>query len=323
MILVVGATGQIGSLVVRRLLALGHPTVALVRSHRQAEDLAELGAGIVVGDLRNPADLAGVLPKVRCIVATANVVAPTSPGDTEDSLARGYQDLIERAERAGVGRFVYASVPVTPLDDQVPTLRTKRLVERSLASSGLSSISVRLTPFTEVWLALIGSALPLRGEHRATVNRPYHFLRTYRTVAGTTIDKYGVLALPGPRWHRNAFISVHDVARVLVAAIDATDLPPEVDVGGPEVLSWQEVARLFADILGRPVRIVSTPGAVFAVLQQVLAPWARSASSLMAMNRLLASMETNFDSSDVTKSLGVAPLRSVADVLREKAAMTG
>jgi len=72
----------------------------------------------------------------------------------------GYAELISRAAEAGVGRFVFASIPVTPVDDEVPEARLKRLTERRLESSGLSYVSVRLAPFTEVWLALVGSSTP-------------------------------------------------------------------------------------------------------------------------------------------------------------------
>ena len=59
-------------------------------------------------------------------------------------------------------------------------VRAKRRVEEQLAASGMSWVAVRMPPFTEVWLALVGSSIPLRGESRATVARPYGFLRRFR-----------------------------------------------------------------------------------------------------------------------------------------------
>ena len=45
-----------------------------------------------------------------------------------------------------------------------------------------------------------------------------------------------------------------------------------VEVGGPEVLTWQQVADVYSEVLGRRVRVVTTPGVVFGVLSTVLAP---------------------------------------------------
>jgi uncharacterized protein YbjT (DUF2867 family) len=248
-------------------------------------------------------------------------VAPTQRGDSHEGLSRGYAELISRARAAGVERFVYASVPDTPLDAVVPMIRDKRRVEELLAASGMSYAAVRMPPFIEVWLALVGSSLPLRGETRATVQRPYGFLRRFRGVTGRSVEHRGVMVLPGPASTRNAFISVHDAARVMVAAVDAVDLSGPVDVGGPEVLTWTDVARIFGDVLGRPVRIRSTPEAGFALAQRALARVAPSASNIMGLNRLLATSETPWDTSEVTRRLGVHPLRTVEQVLREKAAL--
>jgi uncharacterized protein YbjT (DUF2867 family) len=319
MVLVVGATGQVGNLIVSELVARGRPVRALVRSARQAEDLRAAGADVVPADLREPASLDAAVDGQEAIVATANVVAPSRPGDTSRSVEeRGYEALVERAVRAGVRRFVYTSAPASALDDQVPQMRAKRVVERHLAESGLSAVSLRLAPFTEVWLALVGSALPVQSERLATVDRPYRFLRAFRRLSGTTIEDHGVLVLPGPATKRHAFISVHDVARVVVAALDAPELTGPVQVGGPEVLSWRDVAQAYAEVLGRRVRILSVPGAVFGVAQTVLTPVAPAAANIMGLNRLMAATNTDWDSSAVLQQLGVQDLQTVRDVLYSK-----
>ena len=321
MILVVGATGQLGSLVVRRLRADGAPVRAMVRDPATAADLAATGAELAVADLRSPGTLDAALDGVTAVVATANSIAPIRPGDSAAAVDAGYAELIRRAERAGVSRVVVASVPVTDLDERVPVARSKRHIEQLLAESGMSWLSLRMPPFTEIWLALVGSSVPLRGESRATVARPYGFLRRFRRVTGRSIEDHGVMVLPGPASTRNAFISVHDAARVMVAAVDATWFDGPLDVGGPEVLTWTDVARIFGEVLGRPVRIRTTPVGVFTTAQRVLARVAPSASNVMGLNRLLATSETPWDTTEVARRLGVHPMRTVEQVLREKAAL--
>ena len=150
MILVVGATGQLGSRVVRRLRGTGEPVRAMVRDRATAGDLTATGAELVVADLRRPETLDAALQGVSAVVATANSVAPIAAGDSAEALDAGYAELIRRAASAGVSRFVLASVPPTALDDRIPVARSKRRAEKLLAGSGLSWLSLRMPPFTEV-----------------------------------------------------------------------------------------------------------------------------------------------------------------------------
>jgi uncharacterized protein YbjT (DUF2867 family) len=320
-ILVVGATGQVGSLVVRRLRADGVPVRAMVRDPASATDLAATGAELAVADLCRPETLDAALDGATAVVATANAIAPVRPGDTAAALDAGYAELVRRAERSGVSRFVLASVPETGLDERVPVARTKRRTERLLAESGLSWLSLRMPPFTEVWLALVGSELPLRGEDRATLGRAYPTLRRFRRVTGRTVERHGLMLVPGPASARQAFLSVHDAAAGLAAGVRPGTGEGALDLGGPEALSWTQVAGIYERVLRRRVRVVSQPAAVYAVLSRVLAPVAPSLAGVMALNRLIATSETVWDSVEGAQQLGLGPLRTVEEVVREKAAL--
>jgi uncharacterized protein YbjT (DUF2867 family) len=320
-ILVVGATGQLGSLVVRRLRAEGKPVRAMVRDPATATDLAATGAELAVADLARPETLDAALDGVDAVVATANAVAPIRRADSAAVVETGYVELIGRAERSGVRRFVFVSVPETPLDERVPVAATKRRIERLLDGSGLSWLSLRMPPFTEVWLALVGSELPLRGEERNTLGRAYPTLRRFRRVTGRTVERHGVMVVPGPASARQAFLSVHDAATALALAVRPGAGEGPVDLGGPEVLSWTEVAGIYERVLGRRVRVVSQPAGLFAVLQRVFTPGAPSLAGVMGLNRLIATSETDWDTSDTAARLGLARLRTVEEILREKAAL--
>lgn len=321
MILVVGATGQLGSLVVHTLRDQGEAVRAMVRDPSAADDLAATGADLVRADLTEPETLDAALVGVTAVVATANVAAPTRRTDRSDALDAGYAELVARAERSGVSRFVLASVPETPVDDDVPVARSKRRTERLLAATALSWASVQMPPFTEVWLALVGSQIPLRGEARATLARAYPTLRRFRRISGSTVEDLGLMLVPGPASGRQAFLSVHDAARVLAAAAVTDTVSGVVEVGGPESLSWADVAEIYGRVLGRRVRVVGQPAAIFGVLQRLLAPVAPSLAGIMALNRLMAVSESDWDTTAVTDRLGVHQLRTVEQVLQEKVAL--
>ena len=233
MILVVGATGQLGSLAVRRLRAEGEQVRAMVRDPASATDLEATGAELAVADLGRPGTLDGALEGVDAVVATANAIAPIRRTDSAAIVDAGYAELVRRAERAGVRRFVLASVPETPLDQNVPVARSKRRTEQLLAASVLSWLSLRMPPFSEIWLALVGSEIPLRGEDRTTLTRAYPTLRRFRRVTGRTIDRHGVMVVPGPPSARQAFLSVHDAAAGLAGAVREGTGEGPVDLGGP------------------------------------------------------------------------------------------
>jgi uncharacterized protein YbjT (DUF2867 family) len=321
MILVVGATGQLGSLVVRHLRANGETVRAMIRDPATAADLVATGAELVVADLRIPDTLDAALQGVTAVVSTANPIAPTRRGDSADALDAGYAELIRRATRAGIVRFVFASVPTTALDEQVPVARSKRRTEKLLAASGMSWLALRMPPFTEVWTALVGSELPLRGEERSTLERPYATLRRFRRLTGRTIDRHGVMVVPGPASARQAFLSVHDAAAALAAAVRPETGSGAVDLGGPESLSWTDVAAIYQRVLGRRVRVVSQPASLFAVLARLTAPVAPSLAGVLGLNRLIATSQTDWDTSETAQRLGLGPLRTVEGVLREKAAL--
>lgn len=291
-VLVVGANGQLGSRSCSALLAAGHEVRGTVRSFDRGVGLVAAGVEVVEADLATRQGWPHALTGVDAVLLTANAVAPRS-GDDPAEVDAGCRRLVDDAARAGVRRFVLVSVPETAVDDKVPVMRERHALEKHVIDSGVPYSIVRFPPFMECWLALVGSSLPLRGEPNATIGRPSPFLRRFRRLTGTLVERRGLMLVPGPASHEHAFISVDDVAGACAAAVDAPEaLNQVVEVGGPEVLTWADVAEVFGRVLGRKVRILSTPGAVYAALAIVAAPVAKVPSATFALNRSVASSRT-------------------------------
>ena len=288
-VLVVGASGQLGTRIVQQLAAAGRPVRAMVRASSRQQHLRLPGVEVVLGDLTDAASLDSACRGAGAVVATANAIAPLHGTRFEAVEGRGYADLIAACRRQGCGRFVFISVPVTPHDDAVPLFRYKRLIEQRLRDSGHEYAVLRAGPFMDDWFALIGSRLPARGDPAALIHRPWGFLQTFVGAVGGLIEDRGIALVPGPASTRHAFIAIDDVAQYLVRA---TTIPlarnAVLEVGGPESLSWAEVAALYARVLGRPVRVLSTPGAVFRAQQWLLRPFSEAASNIMGLNWLAA-----------------------------------
>jgi uncharacterized protein YbjT (DUF2867 family) len=316
--LVVGANGQLGTACCRRLLSEGHTVRGSVRDLSRGRHLT--GVEVVVGDVVDPGPWHAILDGVDAVVLTANAVAPRA-GDDPAAVEAGIEWLVGRIVDAGHARVVLPSVG--PADaGAVPLADHRHRVEGRLLAAGGHPV-LRLPPFMEAWLALAGSSLPVRGEPQATVCRPSPFLRSYRAATGRSVERLGLMLVPGPVAHRHAFIAVPDVARAVAAALAASEAPGAFveprEVGGPELLSWTEVADAFSRVLGRRVRAVGAPGALFGTLASALRGRAEVPSRTFALNAFMAGSESDFPPGGGL--LDPATMTTVEGFLREKAAL--
>lgn len=307
-ILVVGASGQLGTRLVQRLIAAGRPVRAMVRPTALVSHLRGPGLELAVADLMAPETLDAACRGAGAVIATANAVAPTHGSSFEAVDDRGYAALLDACVRNGCGRFVLISVPVTPHDAAVPLFRTKRLIEERLAAGGLEHAVLRAGPFMDDWFALIGSALPARGDEAPLIRRRWPFLQRFVGATGQLIDRHGIALVPGGASTRHAFIAIDDVAAALIAAVEHPALRNATrDLAGPEMLSWGDVAALFAEVLGRRVRVLGVPGAIFRLQQLLMQPFSTAAANIMGLNWLAA--RTLPVQADGTLSLlGVSPI---------------
>ena len=290
-VLVVGANGQLGAACCRALVAEGHTVRGSVRDLDRAVGLESIE--VVVADLATGPDLDALLAGVEAVVITANVAAPRA-GDDPARFTEGEHRLIDAAGRLGVTRIVLPSVPTTYVDAHVPIAAARRLLEEHVRTAVPGSVILRFPPFMEVWLALVGSSLPLRGEPHATIGRPSPFLKPLPWRHGLDGREPGADARAGadpppPGVHRGAR---RRQQRAPPRSGEPTWRGRPSRSAGPEVLTWVEVAEAFTVVLGRPVRAVSTPTAVFAVMAAVLRPFAPVPSATMALNRYLGASET-------------------------------
>jgi uncharacterized protein YbjT (DUF2867 family) len=320
--LVVGANGQLGFLVAEQLAARGEPVLGSVRTPARGAGLAEAGVEVVVTDLAAPDGLRWVLERVDTVVLTANPAVPRS-GDDPAAVYAGMGRLVRDAAAAGVRRFVLPSVSETDIDASAPLFANRRYLETQLTAIGIPHSIIRFPPFMECWLALIGSSLPLRGEPRATIGRPSPFLRLFRRATGSLVEDHGLMLVPGSPANRNSFIIVTDAdaARACVeCAVGPARAATTLQVGGPQALTWKDIAGIFSEVLDRRVRIVSTPAAVYAAAATVLGPVAKVPAATMALNRALAVSETVYPPGGGI--LAPSTMMSVRDVLRAKSALT-
>ena len=138
MILVVGATGDLGGLIARTLLDQGNPVRVLVRSRSRDGALVAAGAEAATGDLKDQASLRAACRGVDAVVTTATATA-RGGDDTIESVDRiGNRNLVDAAAAEGVHHFVFVSALGASPGHSMPLLRAKGETEQRLRDSGMA-----------------------------------------------------------------------------------------------------------------------------------------------------------------------------------------
>ena len=103
-VLVIGATGYVGSAIAERFKEAGHEVVGLARSEDSAEELKSSGFEAVVGDLRQPESFSEAVQEVEAVVYAA---APEGP-DAADVDRGAVESILDELRSTG-RTFVYTS----------------------------------------------------------------------------------------------------------------------------------------------------------------------------------------------------------------------
>lgn len=318
MYLIVGATGQLGTALVRKLVQANQPVRAFVRPVSDYQALKSLGAELAIGDLRDPPSVEAACHDVDVVIATATATLPRRGDNFASVEGDGYRNLIQASQNNQVRQFIFASVPVTPVDDRVDSFRFKRIIEKRLQASGLVYTIVRLSVFMDVWLALIGSHIPTRGSESPSLARPFWFSRMYMGMVGGMIENRGIAVIPGNGKTRHAFITLDDVTRFMVGCAGHAAAHNAIfHVGGPEILSWDDAVALFAEKIRRKVKPLHTPATVFRIQQALIKPFAEGPANILGMNWISGAYDSDYPPTDAYKILD-APMTTLRDFLATK-----
>lgn len=220
-ILVVGATGTVGSAVVAGLIRRGERVRMATRDPaKAAARRGETGGDVdaVEFDLERPATFGPALIGVDRVFLIAR------PGDEEAD--RVALPLIEEMRRLGVRHVVDVSAMGVEQREDLAL----RKIELALEASGMAFTHLRPNFFMQVFL---GGAL----------------------LAG--IRASGSIAIPAAD-ARISYVDVGDIAGVAVTALTADDHRGKAyTLTGPAALDHHEVARLLSEASGRPIRYVA------------------------------------------------------------------
>ena len=232
MILLTGATGTIGTPLLRRLIAAGEPVRCLVREPRRLGP-ERVRVQIALGDLGNPASFRNAMRGVDTVVHLAAAIRDQPGGSIEELDAVATLRLVRAAERAGVKRFFFFSAIGASLHSPARFFRAKALAEEAVEEAELETTifapSITYSP-ADPWITLLDrlTRLPVA------------------PVSG------GGDALYQPIW-------ADDVADCVSARWGARTGTRRYELAGPEELTYDGIVKTALRAFGRRRRLLHVP----------------------------------------------------------------
>ncbi|HYM56191.1 MAG TPA: NAD(P)H-binding protein, partial [Solirubrobacteraceae bacterium] len=293
MLLLTGATGLVGSTLLRRLLAEGAPVRCLVRDPRRL-GAQRVRVQIALGDLTDPPSFRNALRGVQTVVHLAASIRDQPHGSIEELNGIATWRMVEAAERQGVERFVFFSALGAATHHRARCMRAKALAEQAVRESSLSSTvfapSIVYAP-GDPWLTLLERlsllpVMPISGRGRALFQ---------------------------PIW-------AEDVADCIVAALRGPADEPSTTAGhvryelaGPETLSHSDIVRTVLRSLGRSRPLVRIPAPMVSrglrLLERAMGP---SAPATWDEAELMEASMTSSRGAADAEGFGVQPQRMAA-----------
>lgn len=292
MILIVGVTGVLGRETARQLLAAGQKVRGLTRFPENAADLQKAGVEIVYGDLIDKSTLERACRGVDAVLASAHQLMGTGKYTSRAVDDVGHRDLIDAAKAAGVKHFVYTSGQYACPEHPVDFYRTKAKIEAYLKASGLSYTILRPPAFME-WHVhnLLGKEIVDKGA--ATIygsgNNPRNFM------AGKDVAQIAVLALTDPRLKNRT-----------------------IEMGGPDNVSNNQVAEMYARYSGKVPKLSHIPTGMMRVMAPIMGPIQPVPSRLMRFSVWTDTTDQTFCPDAMLKEFPMT-LTHVEDFVRQKA----
>lgn len=233
MLLLTGATGQVGSALLRRLVDDGTDVRCLVRDPRRLGS-QRVRVQIALGDLTDPPSFRNALRGVDTVVHLAASIRDQPGGSIEELNGIATWRIVQAAQHAGVGRFVFFSTLDASTHHRTRFHRAKALAEQAVREADLD------------WTVFAPSIVYAPGDQWLTQLERLALLPVM-PMSGMGRARYQ------PIWAEDAAACVMAALRIPASERQRYEL------AGPETLTHTEIIRLVLDSLQRPRPLLKVP----------------------------------------------------------------
>jgi uncharacterized protein YbjT (DUF2867 family) len=250
MILVTGGSGYLGSHIVRRLVAGGAEVRVLVhdigRSRREGR-LRDLPIEFVEGDVTQPETLKPAMMGLDATIHTVAIAIERGKATYEQVNTEGTVNLVDAASAAGVRRFLNISQLGADADLPYRFLASKGRAQEYVAASDLE------------WTAFRPSVI---------WGPEDEFANTFARLVPLTPIIFPIVGGPEARFQP---VWVEDVVSAVVKSLaDPSTIRGEFELGGPEVLTLEQIERRTLEAIGARRVMVRFPMSLLRLAVRVM-----------------------------------------------------
>ena len=245
-VLIAGATGYLGKYIAKNLVQQQFETRVLVRNREKFQELGLAVDKIVTAEVTEKESLARCCEGVDVVISSIGITRQTDGLTYMDVDYEANLNLLQEANKSGVQKFIYVSVLNGEKLKHLKICEAKEKFVHELKNSGMDYCVIRPNGFfsdmTEFYTMAQKGRIYLFGDGRLMSN-PIHG---------------------------------DDLAKVCIKGIESEEL--EIEVGGPETLSQNEIAEIAFEAAGKPVKITYIPDWVRRALLKVLSIFMKKSS---------------------------------------------
>jgi uncharacterized protein YbjT (DUF2867 family) len=274
MILVIGASGILGTAVISELYQEGYSIRAASRSPEKLSE--KLPKDILVSkvDLTDAATMEKALEDVDTVVAAAHSLLGSGANSSAKVDEKGIKHLIEAARQKGVRHFIYVSIYMASESSASAFVRRKFRMERYLINSGI--------PFTII--------------------RPSAFMEVHaHQLLGSGILKNGKALIMGKGDKPCNYVAAGDVAELIRKIVKEGPSNEILDVGGPDNTSKIELAGLYGKLSGRQVKMIHIPLVVLKLVSGMAKPFHSGISQVTEISVAFDSIDMSLDTRELVQ----------------------
>ena len=226
-VLLAGATGYLGGFLLKVLIERKNQVVAIVRNPDSLQNDHENYLEIKQAQVTRPETLRDICKGIDTVISTVGITRQKDGLTYMDVDYQANMNLLEEAKKADVKHFVYVSAINGDKHRNLKIFEAKEKFVDALKASGL----------------------------HYTIVRPNGFFSDMKDFL--EMAKSGRVYLFGSGHQKFNPIHGDDLARAIVATLD--DGNKELTIGGPDVLSLNEISKLALKTLNKPIKIVHLP----------------------------------------------------------------